>query len=402
MSGPLDGLKVIDLTTVVMGPYATQILGDYGADVIKVESPEGDALRGVGPGRHPGMGPLFLQANRGKRSLVLDLKAPSGREALLKLVAQSDLLISNIRPSALERLKLGYRDLVGINPRLIYTALIGYGQTGPYAARPAYDDLVQGAVGLPRLFESAGGQEPRYVPIVMSDRVTGLYGLSAALAALWNRERTGKGQYIEVPMFETMAQFVLGDHMGGALFEPTVGSAGYARLLSSDRRPYRTSDGYICAMVYSDRNWREFFKAIGKPELFESDSRFANISTRTKHIDELYAMVSEALATRTTKECADLFEASDIPFSPLNTMESLLTDPHLQAVGFFQNVTHPSEGVLKMPSIPARFSESPAALNKPAPRLGEHSREILLALGYDDHGVDALIADGVTMDADNI
>jgi crotonobetainyl-CoA:carnitine CoA-transferase CaiB-like acyl-CoA transferase len=238
MTGPLAGLRILDLTTVLMGPYATQILGDMGADVIKIESPEGDSVRGIGPFRNPGMGSIFLQANRGKRSIVLDLKQPQGREALLKFVETADVLVYNLRAQVMQRLALGYADVAAANPRIIYAGLFGYGQNGPYAARPAYDDLMQGGTGIPSLVQRAGNSAPRYMPLAIADRVVGIWAVGAINAALWHRERTGQGQSIDIPMFETMAQLVLGDHMGGGLFEPAQGAMGYGRLLSHDRRPY--------------------------------------------------------------------------------------------------------------------------------------------------------------------
>ena len=268
MTGPLTGLKILDLTTVLMGPYATQILGDMGADVVKIESPEGDSVRGIGPFRNPGMGSIFLQANRGKRSIVLDLKQQQGREALLKLVETADVLVYNLRPQVMERLRLGYADVAASNPKIIYAGLFGYGQDGPYAARPAYDDLMQGGTGIPSLVQRAGNPAPRYAPLAIADRVVGIWAVGAITAALWHRERHGEGQRIDIPMFETMAQLVLGDHMGGGLFEPALGDMGYGRLLSHDRRPYPTKDGYVCALVYSDKQWRRFFEAIGETARF--------------------------------------------------------------------------------------------------------------------------------------
>ena len=245
MPGPLAGVRVIDMTTLLMGPYATQILGDMGAEVIKIEGPDGDGTRNLGPMRSPGMGPLFINANRSKRSVVLDLKKQSGRTALLRLAKTADVLLYNVRPQAMARLKLSYGDLMAVNPRIIYVGAYGFGQNGPYAARPAYDDLIQGAVGLPTLIADAGADMPRYVPCTMADRITALSAVNAIAAALYFRERTGEGQSIGIPMFETMLQFVLGDHLGGLTFDPPLGPPGYARLLAKERRPFRTKDGYL-------------------------------------------------------------------------------------------------------------------------------------------------------------
>ena len=396
MTGPLTGVKILDLTTVLMGPYATQILGDMGADVTKIESLEGDSVRGIGPSRNPGMGSIFLQVNRGKRSIVLDLKQPRGREVLLKLVATADVLVFNLRPQVMERLMLGYADVAAANPKIIYAGLFGYGQDGPYAARPAYDDLMQGGTGIPSLVERAGNAAPRYAPLAIADRVVGIWAVGAITAALWHRERSGEGQRIDIPMFETMAQLVLGDHMGGGLFEPAQGAMGYGRLLSHDRRPYPTKDGYVCALVYSDKQWRRFFEAIGKPEIFTTDPRFATITSRSEHIDQIYAMVTAYMTLRTTAEWVALLSAVDIPVEPLRTIEDLVDDPHLNASGFFQTQPHPTEGLLRMPGVPTSFTKTPAAVGRPAPRLGEHSREILREAGYAPEAIDALLAAKIT------
>ena len=395
MGAPLDGLRVVDLTNTLMGPYATQMLADLGADVIKVEPPEGDPVRGIGPARHPGMGPIFLQANRGKRSIVLDLKQPGGIAALLQIASRSDLFVSNLRPAALERLGVSYVRLAEINPRIVYAALLGFGQDGPYATRPAYDDLIQGMAAIPSLFV-ASGSPARYVPLAMADRVVGLYAVNAIMAALWHRERTGEGQQVDVPMFETLAGFVLADHMGGRLFEPAEGPVGYGRLLSKDRRPYPTRDGHVCALIYNDRQWQRFFAAIGRPEIFITDPRFATITSRTRHIDEIYAMVGEILSKRTTAECLALLEAAEIPVAPLATVDELIDDPHLAAKGFYVETQHPSEGMLRMPGIAAQFSLTSSTLGRPAPLLGEQSREILAEAGYDGDAIDRLFADRIT------
>ena len=398
MGAPLSGLRVVDLTNTLMGPYATQMLADLGADVIKVEPPTGDPVRGIGPARHSGMGAIFLQANRGKRSIVLDLKQPDGIAALLRIAAQCDLFVYNLRPAAMERLGLSHARLAALNPSIVYAGLLGFGQDGPNAARPAYDDLIQGMAAIPSLFVSSGSTA-RYVPLAMADRVVGLYAVNAIMAALWHRERTGEGQCVEVPMFETLAGFVLADHMGGHLFEPAEGPIGYGRLLSPDRRPYPTRDGHVCALIYNDRQWQRFFAAIGRPEVFTTDPRFATITSRTRHIDEIYAMVRDILCERTTAECLALLEAAEIPVAPLATIESLIEDPHLSAKGFFVNVQHPSEGALRMPGIPAQFSQSPASLGRPAPQLGEQSREILAEAGYDHGSIERLFAGGITAQA---
>ncbi|KAF1065825.1 CoA transferase [Variovorax sp.] len=397
MSGPLEGVRIVDMTSVLMGPYATQILGDLGADVIKIEPPGGDTVRGIGPARHAGMGGIFLHANRSKRSVVLDLKQPAGREALLRLAAEADVLIYNVRPQAMARLGLGHAEVAAVNPRILYVGVYGYGQDGPYAAKPAYDDLIQGAVAIPTLGVRAGAPVPRYVPSAMVDRIVGMSAANAVSAGLFHRERTGRGQAIDVPMFETMAQFVLGDHMGGQTFEPPLGPAGYARLLNEQRRPYATRDGHLCVLIYNDKQWKTFFGLIGRAQAMEDDPRFSSIGARTEHIGELYQLVGEAMRTRTSAEWTALLEAADIPVMPMHTLESLMDDPHLAAVGFFETVEHPSEGRVRSMAIPTRWSGSPPSVSRHAPRLGEHSAEVLAEAGYSAAQIAAMAAQGATL-----
>ncbi|MEO7231509.1 MAG: CoA transferase [Polaromonas sp.] len=397
MSGPLDGVRIIDMTSVLMGPYATQILGDLGADVIKVEPPGGDTVRDIGPARHAGMGGIFLHANRSKRSIVLDLKQPVGREALLRLAADADVLVYNVRPQAMSRLGLDYAAVAAVNPRILYVGVYGYGQGGPYAAKPAYDDLIQGATAIPTLSVRAGATVPRYVPSAMADRIVGMSAANAVSAGLFHRERTGRGQAIDVPMFETMAQFILGDHMGGHTFEPPIGPAGYARLLNEHRRPYATRDGHLCVLIYNDKQWKTFFGLIGRAQEMDADPRFSSIGRRTENIGELYQLVGQVMATRTSAEWTALLEAADIPVMPMHTVESLMDDPHLNAVGFFETVEHPSEGRLRSMAIPTRWSQSPPEVSRQAPRLGEHSAEVLAEVGYSVAQIEALAAQGATL-----
>src|SRR3954466_1636946 len=316
--GPLQGIKVVDMTSVLMGPFATQTLGDYGADVIKVESHDGDVTRQIGPTRHPGMGPVFLNTNRNKRSICLDLKKPAGRDAVLRLIGSADVLVYNVRPQAMARLQLGYDVVSKINPRLIYAGVFGYGQAGPYASKPAYDDLIQGASAIPTLIAAAGDGTPRYVPMTLADRVVGLMAVNAILGGLMHQQRTGLGQRIDVPMFESMTDFVLIDHLGGLTYDPPLDHGGYARLLSRYRRPYQTSDGHICVLIYNDKQWRSFFEAIGQKEFLEQP-RFANHAARHKHIDEIYQEVGRIFLGRTTAEWRGLLERADIPVMPMHT-----------------------------------------------------------------------------------
>jgi len=392
-AGPLDGVRIIDLTSVMMGPYATMILGDYGADVIKVESPEGDVMRHASPMRHPQMGAMYLQGNRNKRSIVLDLKKAGGRDALLRLAATADVFVHNVRPAAMRRLRLGADDLLALNRRLVYASLHGFGEQGAYAGRPAYDDLIQGLTALPALTGKITG-EPRFSPATMADRIVGLNATHAILAALLHRDRTGEGQSIEIPMFETMAQFVLGDHMAGRSFEPPIGPPGYSRLLSPDRRPYQTSDGYICALVYTDKQWAAFFRMIGQEDESGRDPRLSSITARTSNYDYVYDWFSGVMKTRSTAEWMDLFEQADIPHAPLHDLDSLIDDPHLADVGLIQSIEHPTEGTLRVAGPAATWSKTPPSIRHYPPRLGEHGVEILREAAFSDSEIEALIGDG--------
>jgi crotonobetainyl-CoA:carnitine CoA-transferase CaiB-like acyl-CoA transferase len=392
-AGPLAGIKIIDLTSVMMGPYATMILGDYGADVIKVESPDGDVMRLAAPMRSAQMGAMYLQGNRNKRSIVLDLKKAGGRDALLRLAASADVFVHNVRPAAMSRLKLGADDLLAVNPRLVYASLHGFGEKGPYAGRPAYDDLIQGMTALPALTGQITG-EPRYSPATIADRIVGLNATHAILAALLHRDRSGEGQSIEIPMFETMAQFVLGDHMAGRSFEPAIGPPGYSRLLSKDRRPYRTRDGYVCALVYTDKQWTAFFRMIGQDDGGARDPRLSSITARTNNYDFVYGWFSDVMMTRTTAEWLELFEAADIPHAPLHDLDSLIDDPHLAAVGLLQSIDHPTEGTLRVAGPAATWSKTPPSIRQYPPRLGEQGEEILREAGFSDDEIGALAADG--------
>jgi crotonobetainyl-CoA:carnitine CoA-transferase CaiB-like acyl-CoA transferase len=399
--GPLTGIKVIDMTTVLMGPYATQMLGDYGADIIKVESPDGDVTRQIGPTRHPGMGPVFLNTNRSKRSICLDLKKPAGREAVLRLIKTADVLVYNVRPQAMARLNLGYDVVSKVNPRLIYAGVFGFGQDGPYAAKPAYDDLIQGATALPALMAQTADGVPRYVPNALVDRIVGLTAVGAICASLVDRNSTGRGQRVDIPMFETMAGFVMGDHMGGLTYEPPLDKGGYARHLSPDRRPYKTADGYICVIVYNDKQWQNFFDATGRDDL-RTNPKFATFAGRAGNIDVVYAELARILQTKTTAEWSAILEKADVPVMPMHDLESLLGDPHIVATNFFPVIDHPTEGRIRSMRPSARFSETPVETKRLAPRLGEHSAELLGEAGFSPDEIAALVRDGVTKVASNI
>jgi len=399
MTGPLVGVRVIDMTSILMGPYAAQLLGDMGADVIKVEAPAGDMVRDLGPMQNPRMGSLYLHVNRSKRGLVLDLKQAAGLEAVKKLLATADVLLYNVRPQAMARLGLGYDVVQKINPRLLYVGTFGFGQDGPYAAKPAFDDLIQGAIGLPSLIKQAGSDVPRYVPSNIVDRTVGLYAVTSLCAALFHREKTGRGQKIDIPMFETMISHLLSDHIGGQTFDPPNGPPGYPRLLASERRPYKTADGFVCAVIYSDKQWASFFKAIGRSEIFENDPRFLNLTVRTQHINDLQALAAKIFLERTTNAWLALLDQADIPTMPLHTLETIFDDPHLKAVNMFEWIEHPTEGRVRRVAVPTTWTDSQPTPGRAAPQLGEHSAEILKELGYSDAEIASLIAQGVTLTA---
>ena len=392
--GPLAGLKVIDLTSVVMGPYATQFLGDFGADVIKVEAPVGDLVRSIGSGRHPDMGPMFLNSNRSKRSISINLKSPEGKALLLRLCKDADVLVYNVRPAAMARLGLSYEDVAAANAGIIYAGLYGYGQDGPYAARPAYDDLIQGGATVAHLFQASGSTEPRYIPSAVADRVVGLMALSAILAAVVARNSTGKGQRVDVPMFETMVGFILADHMGGLTYDPPLDRGGYARQLAPNRRPLKTANGHVCALIYTDDHWRRFLKAIGEPERMD-DPRFGSFRGRNGNYDVVYAWLLEKFESRTSEDWISLLDEIDVPVMAMHTFESVLKDPHLQAVNFFQPAEHPTEGQIVTMANPVRMSGTPVEPPRLAPNFAEHTLEVLREAGLSQPEIDALVRDKV-------
>lgn len=375
MSGALDGIRVLDLTSVGMGPMATQMLGDMGADVIKVESPDGDVFRHVTPQRNAAMSHAHLNFNRNKRSVVLNIKEESDRARLFELLEQSDVLVSNMRASAMQRLGLDYDALKERYPRLVHCACYGYGEGGAYAGRPAIDDTIQAVSGIAWLQGSAGDDPPKYVNSVIADKVVALYVSNAIMFALFARERLGHGQAVEVPMFECMAAFLMAEHLAGFTYRPPAGPPGYARLLNEFRRPFRTADGYMSVVPYTSAQWRRFFDLIGSPEL-AADVRFNTPENRSRHFSELYQLVETALASRPTAQWEAALADADIPFANVNSLGDLLEDPHLKSRGFWQAADHPSEGAIVQAGIPVGLSRTPGSIRRHAPRLGEHTDEV--------------------------
>lgn len=377
--GPLSGIRVIDLSSHVLGPVATQTLGDMGADVIKVESPEGDFNRRVGCERSPDMGALYMSINRNKRSVVLDLKRAAAREALMRLSATADVFIHCMRVPAAERLGISYAALSAVNPRIVYAFGRGFSGEGPNRDRPAYDDVIQGAAGMASLNLMATG-EARYFPTVMADKLCGLVLASSVAMALFDRERTGLGQEVQVPMFETVLAFNLLEHMWTGVFDEPRGELGYPRALTSYRKPYRTSDGHICLLASTDEQWRKLFAGIGRPELAADDS-YGKLAARARDFGAIYAIVEEAMLTRTTAEWRSALDAADIPNAAMGRIEDLPQDPYLKETGFFRRHDHPTEGALITTAIPVSFSRTPGAIRRLPPRLGEHTAEVLREAG---------------------
>jgi crotonobetainyl-CoA:carnitine CoA-transferase CaiB-like acyl-CoA transferase len=393
--GPLQGVRVIDLTTVMFGPYCTQIMGEMGAEVIKVESPEGDIGRQTGVARSQGMSAAHLMKGRNKRSVVLDLKQAAGLEALQRLTQTGDVFVHNMRPQAVRKLGIDYEVVSTWKPDIIYAVATGFGEDGPYAERPAYDDLIQGMAGMAGLYGMVTG-EPRYAPTVMADKTSGLFLLYAITMALFHRERTGAGQKVQVPMFECLVSFLMNEHLQARTFEPPQGKAGYQRLLTPHRRPYATADGYLCVMPYNNRHWQRFFALIGRPEL-ATDERFAQQAARSKHIDALYAIVAESMRAHSTAEWLALLEQADIPCGPMHTPDEVFHDPHLQAVGMFPEIEHPTEGKIRHIKVPVKFTRTPGGLQRHAERLGGSSAAVLSELGYAPEQIADLEKSGVTL-----
>jgi crotonobetainyl-CoA:carnitine CoA-transferase CaiB-like acyl-CoA transferase len=372
-AGPLAGIRVIDLTAMVMGPYCTQILADMGADVIKIEPPAGDNTRFISVGPVPGMSGVFVNVNRGKRSVVLDLRRESDIATLRALVVKADVFIHSMRAKAIAKLGFSYADVAALNPKIIYTNCYGYGRRGPDRDLTAYDDTIQAECGLPAVQQMLTGAV-NYVGTIMADKVAGLTAVYSTMMALFHRERTGEGQEVEVSMFETMASFMLVEHANGAMFSPPLGPAIYPRAVAPNRRPYRTSDGYIAALIYNDKQWSAFVGAVRPP--WASDPLFATLELRARRIDIVYSLIAGTLAERTTEAWLTLFHELDIPAAPLRTPDELFDNPHLNAVGFFETVAT-AQGPVRFPGVPTWFSRTPGRVAGGAPELGAHTQEVL-------------------------
>jgi len=379
---PLSGVKVVDLTTIVFGPYTAQILGDLGADVIKVEAPGGDSMRSIGPACNKGMSSIFLGSNRNKRSLVLNLKTDNARAALWRLIETSDMFIHNIRPQKIATLGFDPSAVLGRNPKIIYGGLHGYREAGPYGGRPAYDDIIQCISGLAGTFTERDGS-PKMVPSIVADKAAALTAVNGLVAAYVKRLRNGFGSYVECSMFESLASFNLVEHQWGETFSPSKGKAGYERLLSEYRRPHKTRDGFIAILPYTDKHWEDFWTIVDAVEC-ANDERFSTMAMRSQHIDVLYEKLSEFLTSKDTDEWLALLTKADIPVSRVNLLSELSSDEHLVRIGFFREFEHPSEGKLVAPDAGYQFDGASLPVRRPQPRLGEHTHQILSEIGYSE------------------
>jgi formyl-CoA transferase len=392
-TGPLAGVRVLDLTSVVLGPVATQILGDYGADVIKVESPDGDLMRANGTSKRRGMSSIFLSVNRNKRSIAIDLKSADGVEAIRRLLPTVDVLVHNMRVAAIERLGLGYEAARALNPKIVYCVATGFGEDGPDAGQPAFDDVIQAACGMAALIGHERGQAD-YAPTLLADKTAGMATANAVLAALYHQARTGEGQYVEVPMFETMVAFTMTEHLGGQTFVPSSGPAGYARLLAGGRKPAPTRDGYVAMLPYTTAHWVAFFGAAGRDDLARQCAT-EDKHARNARVKQLYADMKAVTRELSTDECVALCRRLDIPITRIWSIDEMIEHPHLKAVGLFERVEHPTEGPILAIRPAVRFARTPAELALPAPTLGQHGHEILAEAGYDAAAIEGLAEKGV-------
>ena len=396
MPGPLHGVRILEVTNILLGPLAGQLLADMGADVIKIEPPTGDGLRTIGASRNTSnMAALFLTCNRNKRSLVLDLKQKTARDVLLKLAVNSDAVIHNYRPQAMRKLGLDYAAFKKVNPGIVYAGAHGYGRKGRYGDKGALDDAIQAASGIAALTVPALG-EPRCVPLALADQNSALTLVYGVLGALFHRERTGQGQELEVPMFETMVHYSMLLNLWGKTFEPAIGTTDYPAMTSKSRKPCATKDGYAVVITYVDPHWETFAHKSNHPELID-DPRFKTQNLRVQNMDATYEVTAQIIAERTTQEWVDIFKETSVPVTPVNSLDDLIDDPHLNEVGFWQMMEHPTEGNLRMAAFPVNYEETPTEIRRLAPNLGEHSTEILKEAGYSETEIAALVETGATV-----
>ena len=390
----LKGTRIVDLTTTFLGPYATQLLGDMGADIVKVESLTGDVGRFPQPARHPGMGAGFINSNRNKRSIAVDIKSPRGRDVVLRLAEKADAFVHNMRLKSAAKLGFAYDDVKKRNASIVYCYAGGFGQDGPYADDPAYDDIIQAMSGFAALNAADGA--PRFIPSIVADKVMGLHLAFAVAGGLVHCAKTGQGCAIEVPMFESMVAFLFLEHLSSQTFDPPMGAPGYERLLVRNRRPYRARDGYIAIMPYTTEQWTRFMTCIGRADLLEQDWVKDPVK-RSANVDALYQIIADAAPAKTTREWLALLKEQEIPCGPVNTLEDLLSEPHLRAAGLFEPVSHPSEGLLRAVRSPFRARGPAKKADRPAPTLGDSSEAILREAGFSAADVANLLADGVVM-----
>ena len=384
----LRGVRILELSTVVMGPLAGQILADLGAEVIKIEALEGDIARNTLP-QGDGDGAMFVNNNRNKRVVAVDLKSPSGREIVRKLIARSDGLLINMRPVAAQRLGLGFDDAAKINPDLVYCAVIGFGEAGPYRGRPAFDDVIQAAGGMADVGRR-DDEPPRFAATIVADKIGALHAAYAFLGALTAKARGHKGPlYVEVPMFETLAAFILNEHLCGATFAQD-GQVGYSRILSRNRRPFRSQDGWIAVLPYTGEQWRRFLAEVARTDLL-SQTWFNTPEGRNAHIDELYAAVSDAISRRTNTDWCEVLNRLDIPYSPVASLQDLLTDPHLSAIGFFEPGENYPPSIQRKLAQPVTFRGIEAVEDQPPHRLGADTRDVLRECGYSEQEIDGML-----------
>lgn len=393
MTPLLTGIRVVDITTIVLGPFAGQVLADLGAEVIKVEPLEGELSRAIHPQSEAGMSAMFVNNNRNKKSLAVNLKSAEGKEVLRRLIASADVLLHNMRVDAITRLGFGFEAVKALNPRIIYCSAIGFGQDGPYRDRPAFDDVIQAASGLAMLPTHVGG-EPAYVPSVVADKVAALYASYGVLAALAARA-SGKVEAVEVevPMFESLVGFLLNEHLAAASFSEEAAGAGYHRLFSRNRKPYRTRDGYVAALPYTGEQWRRILVEVGREDVV-GQPWFAHAGERSKRVDELYGILAAAVLERTTQDWLDTFERLDIPYSKVNDLDDLLNDPHLAEVGFFAPGGQEGAGSKRALRQPVVFRGPTLEPDQPAPQTGADTAAILADLGFSSAQVEKLEADG--------